>query len=280
MPYPIPYGRNFEVTYMEAPSSYMMPTMCTSEHYELALIISGDRQCITQDHVFFAHTGNVVTGTPHRLHQTSSSSDVPYKRILVKFSFSAADSIKQKIGSRTFDSLFDPYAHYVSDEGYQKIYSKLYEMLDEYNQYDKYSDTLLKDMLFHLLTMLLKYEKLPEIQENITLKSENESIFKALLYIDNHFFDSPSMEEVASHVGLSTSHFSRLFKQVTGKNYSEYLITFKLQACRNELVLTNHSIQEIADSLGMCNGNYLSNLFKKAYGISPREYRKQHKKHI
>lgn len=196
MPYPIPYGRNFEVNYMEAPSSYMMPTMCTSEHYEISLIISGERQCITPNHVYFAHTGNIVTGTPHQLHQTSSSSDVPYKRILVKFSFSVADSIKQKIGSRTFDSLFDPYAHYVSEEGYQKIYSKFYEMLDEYNQYDKYSDTLLKDMLFHLLTMLIRYEHLPEIQENISLKCENESIFKALLYLDHHFHKSPSIEEV------------------------------------------------------------------------------------
>lgn len=278
MPYPIPYGRNFEVNYMEAPSSYMMPTMCVSEHYEIALIISGERQCITQDHVFFAHTGNIVTGFPNRLHQTSSASDVPYRRILVKFSFPAADSIKKKIGSRTFDSLFDQYAHYVSEEGYQKIYSKFYEMLDEYEQYGKYSDTLLSDMLFHLLTMLLKYERLPEVQDSIALKYENESIFKALLYIDSHFYDSPSMEEVASHVGLSTSYFSRLFKQVTGKNYSEYLMSFKLQSCRNQLVLTDLSIQEIADSLGMCNGNYLSNLFKKAYGESPREYRKHHKK--
>ena len=253
----------------------MMPTMCTSEHYELALIISGERQCITPDHVFFAHTGNIVTGMPHRLHQTSSSSDVPYIRILVKISISAADFIKQKIGSRTFDSLFDQHAHNVSEEGYHKIHSKFFEMLDEYNQYDKYSDTLLKDMLFHILTMLIRYEKLPEIQDDITLTSTNESIFKALLYIDSHFFDSPSMVEVASHVGLSTSYFSRLFKQITGKNYSAYLLTCKLQACRTQLLFTDHSIQEIADSLGMCNGNYLSNLFKKTYGESPREYRKR-----
>lgn len=86
------------------------------------------------------------------------------------------------------------------------------------------------------------------------------------------------MEEVASHVGLSASYFSRLFKQATGKNYSEYLISSKLQACCNELLLTNHSVQEIADSLDICNGTYLSNLFKKTYGESPREYRKHHKK--
>ena len=41
--------------------------------------------------------------------------------------------------------------------------------------------------------------------------------------------------------------------------------------------LKDEDIKEIADSIGMCNANYLSNLFKRYYGQSPREYRKFHK---
>lgn len=278
MPYPIPYGREFEVNYMEAPSSYMMPSMCASDYYEMSILISGERKCVTHDHVYFAHTGNIVTGAPYIMHQTSSTSDVPYTRILVKFTFNVADSIKQKLGSNIFDTIFSRHTHHISEDGYKKICAKFYEMLEEYDQYDKYSDTILKDMLFHLLTMLIKYETFPKSQDSITLNFESESIFKALTYIDCNFCDSPSIEEVAKHVGLSTSYFSRLFKKVTNTNYSEYLILSKLQSCRNQLVLTDNTIQEIADSINMCNANYLSNLFKKYYGSSPREYRKMHKK--
>ena len=274
MPYPIPYGQNFEITYNDTSSRHHMPTMSASEHYEISLIISGDRQSVTPDRVFYAHSGSVVIGKPYVLHPTSSISDIPYKRIMIKCSIAVMEDIKGKLGAQRFEKLCSQYAHYFSAEGLKVITDKFFEMLEEYKNYSTYSDEILKGMMLHLCTMIMKYSQVPAAERPSFISTTNEAILKALDYLDTYAMNSPGMEEVAAYVGLTPAYFSRLFKQTTGSTYSEYLLLVKLQASRILLMQTDLSIEEIAARIGICNGNYLSNLFKKYYRETPGQFRK------
>lgn len=274
MPYPIPQGQNFEITYNDTSSRHHMPTMSAAEHYEISLIISGDRQSSTLEHVYYAHSGSVITGKPYVLHQTSSISDTPYKRILIKCSIPVMEQIKSKIGASLFDTFVDRFVHYFSEEGLLKITEKFYEMLEEYKDYSIYTDEILKGMMFHLFTLIIRYSQASSFQRPRTSKTNNEAINKALLYIDTYVMNSPRMEDVADYVGLTPSYFSRLFKKTTGSTFSEYLLLFKLQISRVLLMQTTLTIEEIAAQIGLCNGNYLSNLFKKYYKETPTQFRK------
>lgn len=274
MPYPIPYGQNFEITYNDTSSRHYMPTMAASEHYEISLVISGDRQSVTPDRIYYAHSGGVIIGKPYVLHQTSSISDTPYKRILIKCSIKVMEEIKDKIGARPFEALCDRYVHYFSPEGLKTITGKFYEMLEEYKNYSVYSDEILKGMMFHVCTMIIRYSRSSTVERPLSVSTTNEAILKALDYLDTYAMNSPSMEEVAAYVGLTPSHFSRLFKKTTGSTYSEYLLLTKMQACRFLLMQTNLPLEEIAARIGICNGNYLSNLFKKYYHETPGQFRK------
>lgn len=274
MPYPIPNGQNFEITYNDTSSRHYMPTMAASPHYEISLVISGDRQSVTPDQIFYAHSGSVVIGRPHILHRTSSISDTPYKRILIKCSIKVMNTIRTKLGAEKFDTLCAGYAHYFSVEGLKIITAKFFEMMEEYKNYSIYSDEILTGMMFHLCTMIMKYEEVP-VSKRPTIKSvSNESILKALNYLDIYSELSPSLEQVAAHVGLTPSYFSRLFKNLTGHTYSEYLTLIKLQNSRFLLMRTSLSIDEIAARTGFCNGNYLNNVFKKFYHQTPNQFRK------
>lgn len=275
MPYPIPNGQNFEITYSETSSKHHMPTMAASPHYEISLIICGDRQSITPEQIFYAHSGSVVIGCPNILHQTSSISDTPYKRILIKCSIEVMNTIRNKLGATKFDTLCAGYAHYFSTEGLKIITTKFFEMLEEYKNYSIYSNEILTGMMFHLCTMIIRYEEVP-VSNRPTIKSTtNESVLKALNYLDIYSVLSPSLGEVAAHVGLTPSHFSRLFKNMTGRTYSQYLTLIKLQHCRFLLMRTNLSIDEIASRTGFCNGNYLNNVFKNFYHETPNFFRKK-----
>lgn len=114
----------------------------------------------------------------------------------------------------------------------------------------------------------------------LRLREFDERIHKALTFVEHNLMYGTSIEETAAYVSLSPSHFSRLFKKVTGSSYTDYLTDVRLQHTQILLGIGELSISEIAAKVGISNGNYLCTLFKKRYGITPTGYRNEIKKHI
>ncbi|HHU33496.1 MAG TPA: response regulator [Clostridia bacterium] len=104
----------------------------------------------------------------------------------------------------------------------------------------------------------------------------NKYVDKALNYIHEHYNEAISLADVAGQVHRSPEHFSRLFKEVTGENFSVYLINYRLIQARHLLVNTDLKITEIAFKVGYQNPSYFSRLYKKYMGITPEEERRQH----
>ncbi len=104
------------------------------------------------------------------------------------------------------------------------------------------------------------------------------SIKRACQLIREKFRDDPSQEEIARAVGLSTSHFSRLFHRRTGLRYKEYVNEMRLQQTRQDLRESEESITSIAFAAGYRSISQFNRQFKGHYGLSPREYRKRHRR--
>ena len=83
-----------------------------------------------------------------------------------------------------------------------------------------------------------------------------------------------TLEEVSSVASLSPTYFSKKFKLITGMGFKEYLNYVRLKHAQTALLTTNSSITDIALEYGFNDSNYFKDLFKKVYGKSPREYRK------
>lgn len=78
---------------------------------------------------------------------------------------------------------------------------------------------------------------------------------------------------MADHIGISASHFSRVFKRETGMSFLDYMTDYKLDYCRRLLISTDARIEQIAGMLGYSTPQYFANRFKIKYGCSPKEYR-------
>jgi len=86
---------------------------------------------------------------------------------------------------------------------------------------------------------------------------------------------SISLEEASAVCNLSTTYFSRRFKDVFGMNFSEYVRTFRLRLGARQLLSSGDRISEIAYGLGFASPAHFTALFQKRFGLSPREYRSQ-----
>lgn len=85
-----------------------------------------------------------------------------------------------------------------------------------------------------------------------------------------------TMQELADETYVSTSTLIKHFKKVTGTTIYQYQLNTKLEMARQMLVNEQQiSLKEIAASYGFCDEFHFSKLFKKKYGVSPTQFRKE-----
>ena len=106
-----------------------------------------------------------------------------------------------------------------------------------------------------------------------TPKSKN--ICLATEYINSHYMEQISLEQVAAHVNLNPEYFSRAFKAEVGQTFVNYLTDIRLRHSVRLLENTALRVQDIAQQVGYYNASYFSTTFKKKYGMSPYEYRRK-----
>ncbi len=105
-----------------------------------------------------------------------------------------------------------------------------------------------------------------------------ETVIPAIIdYMKENINGQLSLNSVAEHFAISTSHLSRLFKEKSGMNFSDYLVNAKLETAAKLLIEEKQlKISDISETLGYSNISYFTKLFKETYGVTPTQYRKLH----
>ncbi|TYS33181.1 response regulator [Bacillus pumilus] len=98
---------------------------------------------------------------------------------------------------------------------------------------------------------------------------------RAKRYIKTHFCEQITLEQAADYVDLSPTYFTKRFKEETGLTFKEYVTTCRLDKIKKLLKASSLSLKEITYQAGYTDPNYVSRVFKKMVGCSPKEYRKQ-----
>ena len=83
------------------------------------------------------------------------------------------------------------------------------------------------------------------------------------------------LEELAVQAGVSSSHYSTLFRKQTGFSPLDFILRQRVQHAASLLATTPDSITAIASAVGYEDAYYFSRCFRKIMGCSPRAYRKR-----
>ena len=96
---------------------------------------------------------------------------------------------------------------------------------------------------------------------------------EAKAFLDRNLYRDLSVEETATHVGLSTSYFSLLFKQTFGETFIEYVTRQRMERAKAMLAETAKSVAQIAKEVGYAERRYFTKVFMKCTGENPTDYR-------
>ncbi|HOL91530.1 MAG TPA: response regulator transcription factor [Clostridiales bacterium] len=110
---------------------------------------------------------------------------------------------------------------------------------------------------------------------NYNNKSIKLILRKAVEYLQTHYHEPITLNEVAEHTFVSTYYISRMFKKEMGKNFVDYLNELRIEKAKELLKDVRYKTYEVAEKVGIPDAHYFSRLFKKYVGMTPTEYREQ-----
>lgn len=122
----------------------------------------------------------------------------------------------------------------------------------------------------------LAYEK----QKDITINTEYkiEKIKAVITYIEENFSRNITLAELSACCAMSSNYFCKFFKDVTAQTPVEYITTYRLEAAC-EMLLSGISVTDTAYNCGFNDMSYFIHVFKKKFGVSPKQYAINHQTH-
>lgn len=100
---------------------------------------------------------------------------------------------------------------------------------------------------------------------------DEKIVHSAITYINKHFTDYDiSLNSVATSIHISPYYLSKLFKEVTGKNFKQHLIERRMDLAKD--LLKEHCVKDVCNLIGYSDPNYFSRAFKKFTGLPPKNF--------
>lgn len=105
-------------------------------------------------------------------------------------------------------------------------------------------------------------------------KTFDKTMHKIQAYV-NRNFNTVTLESLSAHIGYSTTHTGRLFKQYMKKSFSTFIRELRIKHAKSLLQFSAKPISEISEIVGYENPEHFCRTFKSDVGISPKEYRQK-----
>ncbi|EIV6849813.1 helix-turn-helix transcriptional regulator [Klebsiella aerogenes] len=240
---------------------------------ELLYISSGYGIVVVDNQHYTARPGRLFIFPPFRLHkvQVDHSDKNPYHRTTMHIEQSVVESAL---------SAFPRHQAQFAALAASNLPAQIYDLsehaafieriLEQFQRLESTGQTTASEVAFlvmQLMTFLPEQpQRYPPRQQTVASRIMN--------WIEAHYASKFSLDQLACDLGLSRSYTSRVFRQQTGGNIHEYLLTRRIKRSCDLLRNSDESIDAIALAVGFGEVTYFITCFKKMMRQTPLQYRK------
>lgn len=250
------------------------------DEMEFIYIKKGTGQVSVDFVPYEVQAGDIILVCPGKLHTIEQwkQESMEYENIIFNLSL---------LGSRQPDMCWETYFSPIirgqknlpvlmtkSLPGYSGIASCL-DRIDQIREtFPEGYELLIKGKLFQLFFLLWGIEEASLLPPSRPPK-ELERTRQILKYMEQHYSESLSIEEVSRACGMSQSHFMKFFKKTMGLPFTAYLNDYRLTMASRLLLSSEDSVLTVAGETGFNNLSYFNRIFKEKFGMTPREFRRR-----
>ncbi len=238
----------------------------THKYTELFYIVSGKGQFLIQDQVFPVDVNNLVIINPNVSHTEDSLNAQPLEYIVL-----GIDGVELATSANS-NGQFCLLDHFESVE----IASCLRNILREMELKNTGYEDICQAYMEILIIRLMRNTSLA-VQTEPSAIAGNRQCAAVRRYIDLHFKEPLSLEQLADVAHMNKYYLSHAFKREYGVSPINYLISRRIDESKFLLAETDLSMSQIAQILGFSSLSYFSQAFRKTQDISPMEFRQSAK---
>ncbi|WP_177964503.1 AraC family transcriptional regulator [Blautia obeum] len=245
---------------------------------EINLIREGEAVFQVYQKSYRVRTGEGFLLNRNVPHSCSSPGNehVRYSTILVRPDFLYGD-----FGSDVERKCFQPFLQnsaipciYLTgfDENGKEILQKLNQVEEAFDRKRFCYELKIKGLLCEAFAMIFyghRQELTKFVPENL---QELERLEKMLNYLNMHFTEVISLQDLADQVHLSREVCCRLFKKMTGKTITGYLEEYRVNKSFSLVQSGQYSMTQITEMVGFSNPSRFASAFRKRFGCNPGEY--------
>lgn len=262
----------------KVPINYVQLTLTWHEQLEILYFSKGDAIVQINSQKYIAQDDDIFIINPCEPHSVNSYMGIPeFDCIMIDkqiYSSTEKDICEVKYVKPMdnhqiwFDNLI---------RANKELIRLINKILDEITNSEFAYELSVKGAVHNILAYLFR-NNVNTIKSNSDLKRNMLSYQRlnpVFQYIEDNYATEIKVEHLAKLSYLSTSHFSRLFKQVTGKSSTQYINEYRISKAEVLLKTTNLSISEVAERVGFINSSYFAKWLKTLKNTTPTELRRK-----
>ena len=234
--------------------------------YEIYYLEDGEIVHFVDETPYTARTGDFVLIPPGKVHKTLPRHSQAHTRILI---YLPAAFLKEVAD----ETLFESFGRILVTTGNRRVAERLLHGLLQEDAGEA-NPTLIRAMMTELLVYLNRWARLesPQTEQEPQTGMEHK-VREMTEFLDVHFSEPVTLPDLAERFYLNPTYLSRIFRQVTGMTYTEYLTRCRLKEAAHLLLTTDRKVAEIAVLVGFHSDNHFCKIFRKHMGTSPRKFR-------
>ena len=233
------------------------------ENLELLCFLDGEGYMLYDGMRLPVRKGDIVVINSYSLHHVVSEGELAFFCLIIGQSFCQYNDI---------DPTQLVFTHLIRND--PQVTDLFQRVADSYADRDsKFGTMRIKCAVLNLLAHLCLHHSTPRTVDRLTQDPSLQHVHRATGFMKANLSRKLTVDEIAASAGLSTFHFLREFKRITGYTLVQYLNTLRCDYARSLLESGQYSVKETAFLCGFTNNSYFSNVFRQYTGLLPSQVR-------
>ncbi len=256
---------NIKFLFYDLPARFS-GTYKTYEYSRLCTIITGEKEVtVNQAETFHYNSEGLLLLAPNSA--VKMKINQPTKALVLELSSEMIRQVREKVSDDlSIDFQFLPDNNFYVGTKNGAIRDVLNRITGELLKQEKDSKYLVDLYAYELVYRLIQDKGMNQI-----FNAENRNpVNRAIQYMNNNYTDPISIQHMADLVNMSETNFCHYSKKIAKVTPNQYLTRLKLE--KSKELLKSESVTEVAFDLGYANISHFILLFKKRFGVTPKQY--------
>lgn len=232
-------------------------------NYEIYYLTQGQCRYFIDKHSYLISAGDVAVIPPGVIHKTVYETPTHSRKLINCGAWFIPATVREKVGE---------FPCFTGSPATQKQIERIFAAIErEKEAPDEFFADSMRARMAQLLLLIARESRSVERRQ-----SESPIVEKAVAEIRRQYAKTVTLEGVAAACFVSKEHLSRTFRRETGFGFSEYLNLYRLK--RADMLLQERPDMRVVDVAMQCgfnDSNYFSKVYKKMFGISPKQAQKE-----